>query len=93
MPDDVQGGTFSVTNMGVFGSLAGFPIINQPQVGILGVGAIKKQAVVINDAITIRPVMQLTIGFDHRIVDGADGAKYLERVSKILSEFDPLIGI
>ena len=93
MPDDVQGGTFSVTNMGVFGSLAGFPIINQPQVGILGVGAIKKQAVVINDAITIRPVMQLTIGFDHRIVDGSDGAKYLERVSKILSEFDPLIGI
>jgi len=93
MPDDVQGGTFSVTNMGVFGSLAGFPIINQPQVGILGVGAIKKQAVVINDAITIRPVMYLTIGFDHRIVDGADGAKFLERVSKILSEFDPLIGI
>ena len=79
--------------MGVFGSLAGFPIINQPQVGILGVGAIKKQAVVINDAITIRPVMYLTIGFDHRIVDGADGAKFLERVSKILSEFDPLIGI
>jgi len=93
MPDDVQGGTFSVTNMGVFGSLAGFPIINQPQVGILGVGTIKKQAVVIDDAITIRPVMQLTIGIDHRIVDGADGAKYLERVSKILSEFDPLIGI
>lgn len=93
MPDDVQGGTFSVTNMGVFGSLAGFPIINQPQVGILGVGAIKKQAIVIDDAITIRPVMLLTIGFDHRIVDGADGAKYLERVSKILSEFDPLIGI
>lgn len=93
MPDDVQGGTFSVTNMGVFGSLAGFPIINQPQVAILGVGAIRKQAVVLNDAITIRPVMQLTIGFDHRIVDGADGAKYLERVSKILSGFDPLIGI
>ena len=93
MPDDVQGGTFSVTNMGVFGSLAGFPIINQPQVAILGVGAIRKQAVVVNDAITIRPVMQLTIGFDHRIVDGADGAKYLERVSKILSGFDPLIGI
>ena len=59
----------------------------------MGVGAIRKQAVVVNDAITIRPVMQLTIGFDHRIVDGADGAKYLERVSKILSDFDPLIGI
>ena len=93
MPDDVQGGTFSVTNMGVFGSLAGFPIINQPQVGILGVGAIDKQAVVVNDAITIRPIMYLTIGFDHRIVDGADGAKFLERVSSILSEFDPMTGI
>ncbi len=93
MPDDVQGGTFSVTNMGVFGSLAGFPIINQPQVGILGVGAIKKQAVVIDDAITIRPIMYLTIGFDHRIVDGADGAKFLDRVSTILSDFDPMTGI
>ncbi|MCH7496011.1 MAG: 2-oxo acid dehydrogenase subunit E2 [Candidatus Marinimicrobia bacterium] len=93
MPDDVQGGTFSVTNMGVFGSLAGFPIINQPQVGILGVGAIDKQPVVVNDAITIRPIMYLTIGFDHRIVDGADGAKFLERVSSILSEFDPMTGI
>ncbi len=93
MPDDVQGGTFSVTNMGVFGSLAGFPIINQPQVGILGVGAIDKQAVVVDDAITIRPIMYLTIGFDHRIVDGADGAKFLERVSSILSEFDPMTGI
>ena len=93
MPDDVQGGTFSVTNMGVFGSLAGFPIINQPQVGILGVGAIDKQPVVVNDAITIRPIMYLTIGFDHRIVDGAEGAKFLERVSSILSEFDPMTGI
>lgn len=93
MPDDVQGGTFSVTNMGVFGSLAGFPIINQPQVGILGIGAIDKQAVVVDDAITIRPIMYLTIGFDHRIVDGADGAKFLERVSSILSEFDPMTGI
>ena len=93
LPDDVQGGTFSVTNMGVFGSMAGFPIINQPQVAILGVGTIEKQPVVVNDAITIRPIMYLTIGFDHRVVDGADGAKFLERVASILSDFDPLIGI
>jgi len=93
LPDDVQGGTFSVTNMGVFGSVAGFPIINQPQVAILGVGTIEKQAVVVNDAITIRPIMYLTIGFDHRVVDGADGAKFLERVASILSDFDPLTGI
>ncbi len=93
LPDDVQGGTFSVTNMGVFGSMAGFPIINQPQVAILGVGTIEKQPVVVNDAITIRPIMYLTIGFDHRVVDGADGAKFLERVASILSDFDPLTGI
>jgi len=93
LPDDVQGGTFSLTNMGVFGSMAGFPIINQPQVAILGVGTIEKQPVVANDAITIRPIMYLTIGFDHRVVDGADGAKFLERVSSILSGFDPMTGI
>lgn len=93
LPDDVQGGTFSVTNMGVFGSIAGFPIINQPQVAILGVGTISKEPVVVNDAITIRPIMYLTIGFDHRVVDGADGAKFLERVASILSDFDPLTGI
>ena len=93
LPDDVQGGTFSVTNMGVFGSMAGFPIINQPQVAILAVGAIEKQPVVVNDAITIRPIMYLSIGFDHRAVDGADGAKFLERVASILSDFDPLTGI
>ena len=93
LPDDVQAGTFTVTNMGVFGSMAGFPIINQPQVAILGVGTIEKQPVVMNDAITIRPIMYLTIGFDHRVVDGADGAKFLERVASILSDFDPLTGI
>ena len=93
LPDDVQGGTFTVTNMGVFGSMAGFPIINQPEVAILGVGTIEKQPVVMNDAITIRPIMYLTIGFDHRVVDGADGAKFLERVASILSDFDPLTGI
>jgi 2-oxoglutarate dehydrogenase E2 component (dihydrolipoamide succinyltransferase) len=76
-PDDVQGGTFTITNPGVFGSLMGAPIINQPQVAILGVGVIKKRPVVIDDAIAIRPIMYLSLSFDHRLVDGADAAKFL----------------
>ena len=76
-PDDVQGGTFTITNPGVFGSLMGAPIINQPQVAILGVGVIKKRPVVIDDAIAIRPIMYLSLSFDHRLVDGAEAAKFL----------------
>ena len=79
-PDDVQGGTFTITNPGVFGSLMGAPIINQPQVAILGVGVIKKRPVVVDDAITIRPIMYLSLSFDHRLVDGAEAAKFLAHV-------------
>jgi 2-oxoglutarate dehydrogenase E2 component (dihydrolipoamide succinyltransferase) len=79
-PDDVQGGTFTITNPGVFGSLMGAPIINQPQVAILGVGVIKKRPVVIDDAIAIRPVMYLSLSFDHRLVDGALAAQFLSHV-------------
>ncbi|MFQ5512621.1 MAG: 2-oxoglutarate dehydrogenase, E2 component, dihydrolipoamide succinyltransferase [Candidatus Krumholzibacteriia bacterium] len=79
-PDDVQSGTFTITNPGVFGSLMGAPIINQPQVAILGVGVIKKRPVVIDDAIAIRPVMYLSLSFDHRLVDGAEAAKFLSAV-------------
>jgi 2-oxoglutarate dehydrogenase E2 component (dihydrolipoamide succinyltransferase) len=79
-PDEVQGGTFTITNPGVFGSLMGAPIINQPQVAILGVGVIKKRPVVIDDAIAIRPIMYLSLSFDHRLVDGADAAKFLAHV-------------
>ncbi len=75
--DDVQGGTFTITNPGIFGTLMGAPIINQPQVAILGVGVIKKRPVVIDDAIAIRPIMYLSISYDHRLVDGADAAKFL----------------
>jgi pyruvate dehydrogenase E2 component (dihydrolipoamide acetyltransferase) len=78
--DEVQGGTFTITNPGVYGSLMGAPIINQPQVAILGVGVIKKRPVVIDDAIAIRPIMYLSLSFDHRLIDGAKAAKFLSHV-------------
>lgn len=87
-PDEVTGGTFSITNMGTFGSLGGFPIINQPQVAILGVGAIQKRPVVINDAIAIRSMVYLTISFDHRLVDGALAGQFVEKVAYYLTNFD-----
>jgi len=87
-PEEVQGGTFSITNPGVFGAFAGLPLINQPQVGILGVGAIEKRPVVIGDAIGIRPVGYLSIGHDHRLVDGADAGRFLAHVKQALEQFD-----
>lgn len=76
-PDEVQGGTFTLTNPGVFGSLIGTPIINQPQVAILCVGAVTKRPVVINDAIAIRPMAYLSLTFDHRLIDGAVADRFL----------------
>jgi len=76
-PDEVQGGTFTITNPGVFGGLMGLPIINQPQVAIIGVGGIKKRPVVINDAIAIRQIGLLTLSYDHRIIDGAVAEQFL----------------
>jgi len=88
-PEEVQDGTFSITNPGVFGAFAGLPIINQPQVGILGVGAIEKRVVVVeNDAIAVRPVAYLSIGHDHRLVDGADAGRFLAHVKQTLEHFD-----
>jgi len=91
-PDEIQGGTFTVTNFGQFGNLTGAPIINQPQVAILGIGTIKKKAVVVEtpegDVIAIRPVMILSLAFDHRIVDGSLGGMFLQRVAKYLENFD-----
>lgn len=87
-PDEVQNGTFTITNPGIFGNLYGLPIINQPQVAILGVGAIKKRPVVINDAIAIRHMMYLSLSYDHRIVDGAMGGQFLERIVQYLEEFN-----
>jgi 2-oxoglutarate dehydrogenase E2 component (dihydrolipoamide succinyltransferase) len=94
-PEEIQGGTFSVTNPGVFGSLFGTPIIPQPQVAILGVGVIEKRPVVVtdergNDALGIRTLGYLALSFDHRLVDGADADKFLRSVKKTLEkgEFD-----
>ena len=92
-PDDTQGGTFTLTNVGTFGSLMGTPIINQPQVAILAVGAIKKRPVVIEteqgDSIAIRHMMYLSMSYDHRIIDGGLGATFLNAVAKELEGFDP----
>ncbi len=90
-PDDVQGGTFTITNPGIFGALFGMPIINQPQAAILGVGGIEKRPIVIEDAIAIRPVGHLTLGYDHRIVDGADAGRFLSHVKETLEQFDPAL--
>jgi pyruvate dehydrogenase E2 component (dihydrolipoamide acetyltransferase) len=87
-PDEVQGGTFTITNPGIFGALYGLPLINQPQVAILGVGGIEKRAVVIGDAIAIRPMCHLTLGYDHRLVDGADAGRFLSFVKERLENFD-----
>jgi pyruvate dehydrogenase E2 component (dihydrolipoamide acetyltransferase) len=87
-PEEVQGGTFTITNPGVFGALYGLPLINQPQVAILGVGAIEKRAVVLDDAIAIRPMCHLTLGYDHRLIDGADAGRFLAFVKERLEGFD-----
>jgi 2-oxoglutarate dehydrogenase E2 component (dihydrolipoamide succinyltransferase) len=86
--DEVQGGTFTVTNPGVFGSLFGTPIINQPQVAILGVGTIEKRPVVRDDAIAIRTMAYFALTFDHRIVDGSDADRFMAHLKKSLQEFD-----
>ena len=87
-PDEVQDGTFTITNPGVFGGLYGLPIINQPQVAILGIGGIEKRPVVINDAIAIRAMMYMSMSYDHRVVDGAVADQFLARVKKFLESFD-----
>lgn len=91
--DDTQGGTFTLTNVGTFGSLMGTPIINQPQVAILAVGSIKKRPMVLEtpegDVIAIRHMMYLSLSYDHRIVDGSLGASFLTAVANELEAFDP----
>ncbi|MGB9591596.1 MAG: dihydrolipoamide acetyltransferase family protein, partial [Candidatus Kryptoniota bacterium] len=87
-PDDVVDSTFSITNYGVFGNLMGTPIINQPNIAILGVGVVQKRPVVINDAIAIRQMAYLTLSFDHRLIDGAMGGQFLEKIIYYLENFD-----
>lgn len=92
-PDEIAGGTFTVTNVGTFGNVMGTPIINQPQVAILAVGAIRKRPAVIEtefgDVIAIRHMMFLSLSYDHRVVDGSLGGSFIRRVADYLEQFDP----
>jgi 2-oxoglutarate dehydrogenase E2 component (dihydrolipoamide succinyltransferase) len=85
-PDEVQGGTFTITNPGIFGSLFGTPIINQPQVAILGVGAIQKRVAVVDDAIAIRPMVFLALSFDHRLIDGSVADQFMAHLKATLTD-------
>lgn len=91
-PDEIQGGTFTVTNVGTFGNVMGAPIINQPQVAILALGAIKKKPAVLEtkdgDVIAIRQMMFLSLSYDHRVVDGFLGGSFLRRIADYLEAFD-----
>ena len=86
-PDEVQGGTFSITNFGSYGSLVGTPIINQPQVAIMGVGTVEKTPVVIDDAIAIRSICLLSLSFDHRLIDGALADQFMTKVKQVLEDW------
>ena len=92
VPDEITGGTISLTNLGSFGTLMGTPIINQPQTAIVAVGAIKKRAVVIEtpdgDTIAIRPIMMMSVTYDHRVIDGALGGQFLNSLVQHLENFD-----
>jgi len=92
VPDEISGGTISLTNLGSFGTLMGTPIINQPQTAIIAVGSIKKKPVVIEtedgDSIAIRPVMMISVTYDHRVIDGALGGQFLSRIVQYLEKFD-----
>ncbi len=87
-PDDVRGGTFSISNYGGFGTVIGQPIINQPQVAIFGIGAMQKKPVVINDAIAIRTMCYCVLSFDHRVIDGSDSGKFLSTVKTVLENWN-----
>src|SRR5688572_16057475 len=88
-PEDVQGGTFTITNPGVFGALFGMAIISQPQLAIVGVGAVEKRPIVVDDAVTIRLRAYLTIGYDHRVIDGAIADEFMQVVKKMIENWDP----
>src|SRR4029078_13705095 len=87
-PEDVQGGTFTITNPGIFGAVFGLPIISQPQVAILGVGSVDKRVVVVDDMIAIRLMCHVTLGYDHRLIDGADAGRFLQALKDRLQGFD-----
>jgi len=96
-PDEAGGGTFTITNPGIFGEQFGTPIINQPESAILGVGGLFKEPTVVtdesgSDSIAVRSIIRLTLGFDHRIVDGADAGKFMQEVKKYLENWNEDIG-
>jgi pyruvate dehydrogenase E2 component (dihydrolipoamide acetyltransferase) len=96
-PDEISGGTFTLTNSGIFGEQFGTPIINQPQSAILGIGGLNKEAEVLtdkdgNDSIAIRSIQRFTLGFDHRIIDGADAGRFMAEVKKYLESWNEEIG-
>lgn len=88
LPDDTQDGTFTITNAGIFGSILSYPIIAQPQLAILGIGAIKKRPVVVEDMIAIRDIVYLTLSYDHRVIDGSLGGSFLSAIAKYLETWD-----
>ena len=88
-PDEVAGGTFTITNPGAFGALFGMPIINQPQVAILGVGNVEKRPIVVDDAVAIGLMAYLTLGYDHRIIDGVVADQFMSHVKRALENWDP----
>ena len=91
-PEEVQEGTFSITNPGVFGGLFGLPVISQPNVAILGLGAIEKRPVVVDDAIAIRSMCYVTLSYDHRVVDGAIAHQFLHKVKETLENWaEPVV--
>jgi 2-oxoglutarate dehydrogenase E2 component (dihydrolipoamide succinyltransferase) len=87
-PEEVQGATFSVTNPGSYGGLVGMPVINQPNVAILGMGKVEKRVCVVDDMIAIRPKMYVSLGYDHRLVDGATAEQFLSTLTRQLEGFD-----
>lgn len=87
-PEEVQDGTFTITNPGVFGPMFGLPVINQPQVAILGVGAVEKRPVVIDDMLGIRTRAYMSMSFDHRLVDGADADAFMKKIKVGIEQFD-----
>ena len=96
-PDDIAGGTFTITNFGSFDSLTGVPVINQPQVAILGIGAIKKRPWVLEtvdgDMIAIRHICMLSMSYDHRLVDGALAGQFIKRIQQMLEGFDVNVAV
>jgi 2-oxoglutarate dehydrogenase E2 component (dihydrolipoamide succinyltransferase) len=89
--DDMQGGTFTITNGGVYGSLMSTPILNPPQSGILGMHAIKERPIAVNGQVVIRPMMYLALSYDHRIVDGAEAVGFLVRIKELIENPEKIL--